>query len=149
MNSTDEHIGVRIKRAREKRGISIIDIGKHLNITPQAVHFWESGDTSPRGKRLRNLAKLLRVSVSWLQFGEGKEDDLPDLNGKEILDSKEMEEIYKESLKRALITCGKLGWISLKEGTPLDMIADIGVLELRKLDLDVQSILSGNDKESN
>ena len=138
---TETHIGKRIKSARDKLGLSIIDIGNHLEITPQAVHFWEVGQTVPRGKRINDLAKLLKVSPHWLQFGEGKQDATPDINGQKVLDSQQFETICRDALAKTLITCGQLGWITLKEETPLDVILDVGLLEFKKQNLDINEII--------
>lgn len=59
-------IGQRIKQARESLNWSQTDLAEKLGISPQAVQQWESGATSPRGKRLKNVANLLGVTTDWL-----------------------------------------------------------------------------------
>lgn len=63
--------GKQIRHFRELKGLSQTDIARHFGITYQAVQQWESDDTVPRGKRLKELADLLGCSVNDLMFGEG------------------------------------------------------------------------------
>jgi SOS-response transcriptional repressor LexA len=64
-------IGDRIAAARKKKEMSQEQLGEALGVTPQAVQQWEAGETSPRTKRLSELARILDVSVGELWFGRG------------------------------------------------------------------------------
>lgn len=45
------------------------------DMSVQGVQKWLSGDSIPRGPKLRTLAAWLDVSMAWLRDGEGKESD--------------------------------------------------------------------------
>ncbi|HFN5073012.1 TPA: LexA family protein [Pseudomonas aeruginosa] len=60
----------RITAARELVGLSQSELARNLGVTPQAVQSWESGKSSPRGKRLDELCRLLQVTVTWLVTGD-------------------------------------------------------------------------------
>ncbi|MEI0746952.1 helix-turn-helix transcriptional regulator, partial [Pseudomonas aeruginosa] len=51
-------------------GLSQSELARNLGVTPQAVQSWESGKSSPRGKRLDELCRLLQVTVTWLVTGD-------------------------------------------------------------------------------
>ena len=70
-------MGKRIAKKREAKGLDQSELGRLLDITPQAVQQWESGQTSPRGKNLERLVEVLDCTNSYL-FGE--ENDLRPLN---------------------------------------------------------------------
>ncbi len=70
-------MGKRIAKKREAKGLDQSELGRLLDITPQAVQQWESGQTSPRGKNLERLVEVLDCTKSYL-FGE--ENDLRPLN---------------------------------------------------------------------
>lgn len=63
--------GAQIKKYREAASLLQSDVARHFGTTPQAVQQWESNDTVPRGRRLAELASLLKCSVSDLMFGDG------------------------------------------------------------------------------
>lgn len=63
--------GRQIRHFREQKGLSQTDVARHFGISYQTVQQWESDDTVPRGKRLKDLADLLDCSVSDLLFGDG------------------------------------------------------------------------------
>lgn len=71
----------RIIEARVRAGMSQTDLATALGITPQAVSMWESGKNTPRGSRLREIAKALGVSESYLlsdnesAAGESSQDE--------------------------------------------------------------------------
>ncbi len=63
-------IGERIKQARIAAGISQTRLAELLGVTRSACSQWESEEgTSPRGKRLVELAQLLDVGYEWLATG--------------------------------------------------------------------------------
>lgn len=59
----------RIKRLRRDSGLSQTDLANRLHLTPQSVQQWEAGVTTPRGKNLERLAKVLGVAPASLMFG--------------------------------------------------------------------------------
>ena len=73
-----EHIGERIKRARDLTRLSQTDVANMFGITREAVSLWESGDSRPDQEKILKLAEILEVNVRWLLSGEGpmKQDEL-------------------------------------------------------------------------
>lgn len=64
-------IGNRIRRARERLGITQKQIGDLFEITPQAVAGWEKGDSDPEPDKYPQLRRKLRVTYAWLIEGGG------------------------------------------------------------------------------
>lgn len=52
-------IGKRIKEIREKRGMSMSELAKALEITPQGVSNWEAERFNPRPAMLTKVANVL------------------------------------------------------------------------------------------
>jgi phage repressor protein C with HTH and peptisase S24 domain len=68
-------LGSRIKQARQQRSLKQADIATHFRINAAAVSQWETDETRPGTRRLRDLADLLGVSVDWLTTDDGLEAD--------------------------------------------------------------------------
>lgn len=66
----------RIKEAIEAAGYTQVQVAAILDIKPQAVQQWVSGETQ-RPKKINELASLLGVSVDYLLKGEEALIDLP------------------------------------------------------------------------
>ncbi len=63
-------ISERIRQARIAAGLSQTRLAELLGVTRSACSQWESEEgTSPRGKRLAELAQLLGVGYEWLATG--------------------------------------------------------------------------------
>ena len=65
-----EHIGDRIRRLRNARGLSQAALAEQLGIKPASVADWELGDTRPSIARLPRLAAVLGTTVPVLLEGE-------------------------------------------------------------------------------
>lgn len=66
-------IGERLKQVREEKKISVAAVASAAGVSRQAVYAWESGDTkSFKGSNLVAVAKLLDLSVEWLDTGKGE-----------------------------------------------------------------------------
>ena len=61
-----ESLGVRIKRLRQERELTLQAVADELGLTPAAISHWESGRITPKPKKLHELAKALSVSVGEL-----------------------------------------------------------------------------------
>ena len=61
----------RIRDARTKAGLSQSELAGRLHVSRQAVSKWESGRGTPDIENLRNLARLLGVSVDYLVGDSG------------------------------------------------------------------------------
>jgi len=62
----------RLHEARSRAGLSMSEIARRLGVSPQSVQQWESGTTTPRPQRIRDLAALLGVTEGYL-LGAGEE----------------------------------------------------------------------------
>lgn len=67
-----ETIAQRIAKARELKGLNQSELARELGISPQAVQNWEAGKSSPRGARIREVAKALGLTIEHLLFGNDK-----------------------------------------------------------------------------
>lgn len=56
----------RLRRARENRGMSQVDVGAKTGLQPAAVSHFETGQRAPSFENLRKLADALSVSVDYL-----------------------------------------------------------------------------------
>ena len=52
-----------IRRLREERGWTQLELAYRLQITPVTVYNWERGRTEPRVSQFRQLARLFGVSM--------------------------------------------------------------------------------------
>lgn len=64
--SINEKIGRNIRKAREKAGLTLQQVGDHFDYTAQAVETWESGKRAVSAEKLVKLAQLLKVQTSSL-----------------------------------------------------------------------------------
>jgi transcriptional regulator with XRE-family HTH domain len=70
-------INERLKRRREKLGLSVADMAKYCGVKGSAVYGWEDGATkSLRSPNLVRAAEFLRTTEKWLALGEGPEDKI-------------------------------------------------------------------------
>ena len=70
-------LGQRIKIAREKSGLSQMQLGKAVGRSQSTVAEWETGGTDPRRNIVEKIAETLNVEVTWLEFGVAEEDPAP------------------------------------------------------------------------
>lgn len=55
-----------LKEARIRAGKTVLNVANALEISPQAVYHWESGDTMPTPANLVRLAELYGCTVDEL-----------------------------------------------------------------------------------
>lgn len=67
----------RFEEARERAGLSVASLAKHLGVSAQSVYLWQQGSV-PKAARLRELADLLGVSLQWLMYGNEEPHFLTD-----------------------------------------------------------------------
>ncbi|MDF4799256.1 helix-turn-helix domain-containing protein, partial [Vibrio parahaemolyticus] len=69
-----EDFSVRLAQACSDAGIEEhgrgVILAKRLGVTPKAVSKWLNSESMPRQGKMKELAKVLNVSASWLQYGE-------------------------------------------------------------------------------
>jgi phage repressor protein C with HTH and peptisase S24 domain len=63
-------LGRRIARKREQTGLNQSELARRLSVSPQAVQKWESEVSTPRGRRLEEIASALSTTVGFLVTGE-------------------------------------------------------------------------------
>jgi transcriptional regulator with XRE-family HTH domain len=61
-----EEFGARLKRMLSERGIRHMDLAEQVGVTPNTVSSWTTGAGTPRGRNLREIARVLRISVGAL-----------------------------------------------------------------------------------
>lgn len=70
MSTIPELVGYRVRKAREAKDFSQLDIANKLDLTPGAYAKIERGETDPSITRLYELAKILKCDI--LTFLEDK-----------------------------------------------------------------------------
>ena len=79
MSGKDVEIGMRIKKARQSRGITQLELAKDIGASQTAVALWESGNRKISTEVIERVSDVLSVSASYLLFGEKDfKDDIPD-----------------------------------------------------------------------
>jgi len=74
-----ENLGVRLKQARQKSGLSLREVARQLRVSPSFVSQMENGKSTPSVATLYSLAQLLDVSVDELFNGAPRPTlDVPD-----------------------------------------------------------------------
>lgn len=63
----------RIAQARERANMTLRELGAAVEppVSYEAVRQWESGESTPRRKRIAAIATATKVSEVWLQTGFG------------------------------------------------------------------------------
>ena len=64
-------IGLRIKMAREIRGLSPSGLARRIGVRPASCSHWESCRSDPSITNLSKLAVILDVDFDWLATGRG------------------------------------------------------------------------------
>lgn len=59
-------LGQNILNYRKKVGLSQEELGEKIDVTRQTISNWELGETSPNTEQLKNLSKVLNVSIDEL-----------------------------------------------------------------------------------
>jgi len=65
-------LGERISVAREKAGMSQVELAKALAVKSEMLDNWENDAAEPRANRMTLLAGILGVSAGWLLYGIGE-----------------------------------------------------------------------------
>ena len=67
------NLGENIFKLRKKLGLSQEELGEKINVTRQTISNWELGETSPNPEQLKQLSKVLNVSIDELLNNDIKE----------------------------------------------------------------------------
>mgnify|MGYP001793684065 CR=1 FL=1 len=69
--------GDRMAAARERAGLSQVQLAKQMGVKHSTVRNWEEDLSEPRANKLQMMAGVLGVSLSWLLTGDGDGPDGP------------------------------------------------------------------------
>lgn len=75
MNNEKMTLGEKLKSARKSSGMTQEELAEKLMVSRQAVAKWESGKGMPDIDNIKNLSKLLNISIDYL-LDDGKSIDL-------------------------------------------------------------------------
>lgn len=64
---TKHRFGKRLAKARKKAGFTQKALAKKIGLSHAAPHHWESGKVTPKARNLRKAARVLGVTVQYLQ----------------------------------------------------------------------------------
>lgn len=67
-------MGERLKKAREKKGLSREDLGKYLGVSYSTISKYETDEREPSNEILIKICKYLDISADYLL---GRSDDVP------------------------------------------------------------------------
>jgi len=109
-NISSMKIGDRIKKYREKIGLSQSELARRIGVKPQAVQAWETGKNGPSRKRGQAIAKELRITEEELEFGTSVERADPSPKGSNPDLLKKMSFILSESRIPLLSDEFREGW---------------------------------------
>ena len=65
-----------IKKFREQKNISQVELADKLNVTRQAVSNWERGKTQPDIDTLHKIADMLEISIEELIYGNKRTNNV-------------------------------------------------------------------------
>ena len=71
---TDKNLGIRIKEARNKAGLTQEVLAKMLGIAYPTLNKYEKGHRIPDAELLSRIAKELKCDPAWLLTGEGERE---------------------------------------------------------------------------
>ena len=63
--------------ARQRRGIDLLDLASTLNVKPEAISAWESGERRPTFRQAQRFARSLYVPFGYLYLSEPPVEELP------------------------------------------------------------------------
>ncbi len=66
-----QHIGDRIRDAREASGLLQAALARKLHVTPRTIQRWEKGEQIPDADKILKIAHLAHIQSQWLLTGDG------------------------------------------------------------------------------
>ena len=117
----------RIQYLLDQRGLKIIDLAAHLNVTQGTVSSWKSRQTDPPTKYLSDIANFLSVSVQYLITG-----DEPDVNS------------APSEISPDLLTTHILSALAKQQNIVANLSLELAQLSIRK-NISIQSYLHHQD----
>ena len=106
MSERDIEIGLRIKKARQFRRITQVQLAKRLGTSQTAIALWENGSRRIPYEIIDVIAEILNISASYLMFGDADFNDdienkkVPELTAQDEKDiTKDLDRIMNEIQK--------------------------------------------------
>ena len=90
----------RLKDLRKKKGISMDQLAKDLNVTKSRVNMWENNGTVPRSDLLIKLSKYFEVSADYL-IGNDDESAIDFSNQKLSSLQRNLSKLNEDELEKA------------------------------------------------
>ena len=79
MSDKDVEIGTRIKKARQSRGLTQLELARDIGASQTALALWQSGNRKISTEVIERVSVVLSVSASYLLFGvKDFKDDISD-----------------------------------------------------------------------
>ncbi len=78
-------LGENILKLRKQRGLSQEQLGEQIDVTRQTISNWELGETSPNPEQLKQLSKVLDISIDELLDNERKDELISKVSNTEKL----------------------------------------------------------------
>lgn len=78
---TDEAFGARLRRLRNRAGLSLAEVAKRMGVSAPSVSGWENGRARPKRGRMAKLAAILCVPTSDL-LGDAAPEGFQELVGR-------------------------------------------------------------------
>ena len=135
-------VGERIKKIREKNGLTQATIARKLGISRSAVNAWEMGISVPSAQYLVELSKLFKVSTDYLLGLDEKETvDISFLDEEEKRMIYSMLDYFKKygSAMRNLTRQVESDYAIIK--AEADKVADIAVKNILEEILSIKDLL--------
>ena len=63
--------------ARQRRGMEVADLASKLNVKPEAIDAWETGEKRPTFRQAQRIAQALYVPFGYLYMSEPPIEELP------------------------------------------------------------------------
>lgn len=75
IEGTEETVGMRLRKARDDKGLSRREVQEQTNIPQKSLEKIEGGQQEPSVSRVQALAELYNVSLKWLLSGNAEQAD--------------------------------------------------------------------------
>lgn len=101
---------LRIKEAREARGWTQEQLAAEMNTTQQTIQRWESGQTDPKASVIKEISRVLGITVSFIMNIEDEGNEVEGLS----TDERKLLKYYRQlpnDRKRMVRNVAKAEWL--------------------------------------